>query len=151
MRWTNEQTDALRRLWGDGLSASQIAAVLGDVTRNAVIGKVHRMNLSGRAKPAAKKKLRSKARAAHHPRAVLPKSTDLPASRAQPFRRSLPPPSQDTPEPANFNVSLMEITDKVCKWPHGDPRHEDFGLCGHEVRVGFPYCDFHVRAAYQSR
>lgn len=154
MSWTDERVELLKKLWADGLSASQIANQLGGVTRNAVIGKVHRLSLSGRAKPAS---------SAPRPRKPRPSSPHRPAGRsfvagntalkphAHPAPRRLPAPipDQDVVVPISLNVSLMSLSDSMCKWPIGDPSAEGFHFCGHKNFNALPYCEYHSRIAYQ--
>jgi GcrA cell cycle regulator len=152
MGWTAERVELLKKLWSDGLSASQIAAELGGVTRNAVIGKVHRLGLSGRAKPAG-----SSVPRARRPRAPgMPRSGRLLTSGANALKaypslapRRVLPPLEDIVVPISLRASLLTLTDAMCKWPTGDPATEDFHFCGHKVREGSPYCEYHSRVAYQ--
>ena len=96
MTWTDERVSLLRQLWGNGKSASEIAQILGDeITRNAVIGKAHRLGLSGRPSPIRKK----------------------PSAEAS-------PPS---------GATILSLTDRMCKWPIGDPREPGFHFCGRPV------------------
>ena len=139
---------------GDGLSASQIAAQLGGVTRNAVIGKVHRLSLSGRAKPAssAPRPREGAAERAAPPlaRGFIVGNTALKA-HAHPAPRRLPQPVpiEDLVVPISLNVSLMALNDQMCKWPIGDPGADGFHFCGHRNFNGLPYCEYHSRVAYQ--
>jgi len=160
MSWTDERVEILKRLWNEGLSASHIAARLADgVTRNAVIGKVHRLNLSGRApQPRSSIPRPRRTREPSHPRSpslLLPTSgaTALkPVMRAPAQPRPLPMPE---PEPLRLvdlqggRVTILHLSDKTCKWPIGDPGHDDFCFCGHKPREGSPYCEYHARIAYQ--
>ena len=154
MNWTDERVELLKKLWADGLSASQIAAQLGGVTRNAVIGKVHRLSLSGRAKPSS---------SAPRPRKARPSQPHRPAARgftvgntalkahAHPAPRRLPQPVpvEDLVVPISMNISLMALNDQMCKWPYGDPGTDGFHFCGHRNFNGLPYCEYHSRVAYQ--
>jgi len=154
MSWTEERVELLKKLWADGLSASQIASQLGGVTRNAVIGKVHRLSLSGRAKPASSTPRPRKARPAspHRPaaRSFIAGNTAL-KQQVQPAPRRLPAPipQEDVVVPISLRVPLMALTDQMCKWPIGDPSTEDFCFCGHKNYNGLPYCEYHSRVAYQ--
>jgi GcrA cell cycle regulator len=158
MGWTEERVEQLKRLWAEGLSASQIAAALGGVTRNAVIGKVHRLSLSGRAKPAAGPSVRVN-RAA---RPALPASrriarpatagnTALKADFGPPLREAALPAliEEELVAPVSQRATIVTLTDRMCKWPIGDPGQEDFHFCGHSSREGRPYCEYHARIAYQ--
>src|SRR3954447_20149266 len=120
MTWTDERVELLKKLWSDGLSASQIANQLGGVSRNAVIGKVHRLSLSGRAKPAASgprppRKPRP-ATPPRHARAYIAGNTALKV-HAQPVPRRAPNPVpiEDLVVPISLNVSLMALNDQMCK------------------------------------
>ena len=179
MSWTDERVEVLKTMWGEGKSASQIAKELGGVTRNAVIGKVHRLGLSNRAtttaKPGAKEKPAPKAAA--KPAAEKPKQPEKaePAVAAAPVRVAPIPPRKPIikagqplpPQPSANEVSaealatvremektakrlnLMELTERTCKWPVGDPATDDFWFCGHAVQQGKPYCEAHVAVAFQ--
>ncbi|MGA0608431.1 GcrA family cell cycle regulator [Phenylobacterium sp. VNQ135] len=132
--WTKDRVDTLTRLWRDGLSAAQIAAALSGVTRNAVIGKIHRLGLSGRAKPAVPGLRRPKVRAAP---AKLRR-------RAAPACRGAQGPVLESPGLA----SVASVTAHACRWPIGDPKAEDFTLCGARATRG-PYCGPHAAIAYR--
>lgn len=134
MAWTEERVELLAKLWGEGLSASQIALRLGDVTRNAVIGKVHRLGLSGRAAPARQKGARTGAR--HRP-ALKPAAVK-------------PEVIEEARLPDGSFATVLTIRDHMCKWPHGHPSDEDFHFCGRAAPSPLPYCDAHARMAYQA-
>ena len=147
MGWTDERVDILKRLWLDGLSASQIAKQLGGVTRNAVIGKVHRLGLSGRAAPSQPSRPAYKA-----PRPPRPIT-------AQPARPRGPEPHTavvaTTPRPVTPYVeqpgtaTVLTLGAHMCKWPIGDPTSDDFSFCGRRAGDEGPYCNEHARVAYQ--
>lgn len=103
--WTEERIERLRELWAQGLSASEIAAALGEITRNAVIGKAHRLGLSARPSPIKRKPV--------------------------------------------VGATILSLTERMCKWPVGDPRSSDFHFCGSAAQPGTPYCAEHARLAYQ--
>ena len=129
MAWTDERVELLKKLWAEGLSASQIAGQLGGVTRNAVIGKVHRLNLSGRAKPASSGPRPRKARTtAHRPARHFTAGNTALKTHASPAPRRLPSPVplEDVVVPISLNVSLLSLTEAMCKWPEGDPGTEGF-------------------------
>ncbi len=153
MTWTDERIELLRRLWADGLSASQIAAQLGGgVTRNAVIGKVHRLGLSGRAKPASTTARPRRPRPATPPRAPRPMVIGNTALKLdyQPEPRRMPMQEEEVLlAPESRRITILQLTDQTCKWPIGDPSGSDFHFCGHQPRTGAPYCVFHARMAYQ--
>lgn len=151
MSWTDERVELLKKLWAEGLSASQIAAELGGVTRNAVIGKVHRLNLSGRAKSANSSPRPRKPRAPGGARRhVTVGNTALKAQpRAHPVARRAAIADPDVVVPISLRASILSLTETTCKWPHGDPGTEGFNFCGHRSKEGSPYCDYHSRIAYQ--
>ncbi len=187
MSWTDERVELLKKMWGEGQSASQIAKELGGVTRNAVIGKVHRLGLSNRsggggtaapatatARPAAEAEPATKpepaARTAPEPKPAEPAAASVPAPRnnVTALRKPIAPAGQPLPPQPSANeispealakvkeveshakkISLMELTERVCKWPIGDPATEDFYFCGLPVQQGKPYCEAHVGVAFQ--
>lgn len=151
MSWTEDRVGILSKLWADGLSASQIAAELGGVTRNAVIGKVHRLGLSGRAKSSNNSGGRQK-RASTRTASSYAKAGRARANAAG-GTQSAPAPKHhvvvDIPKPTSLLMNLLQLTDTTCKWPAGDPQDEDFSFCGTKSRDGDPYCDYHCHLAYQ--
>jgi GcrA cell cycle regulator len=135
MGWTDERVEQLKSLWNEGLSASQIARVLGGVTRNAVIGKVHRLGLAGRAGPARSERPRSSISHKSIARAAAPE----------------PPVVEEDPvilDNGQF-ATVLTINDRMCRWPIGDPAENEFHFCGRKPRLGSPYCEAHARKAYQ--
>jgi len=153
MSWTDERVELLRKLWLDGLSASQIAAELAHgITRNAVIGKVHRLGLSGRVKAQAPAVPRQRTRSA----APRPASrTAAPVARGnlgvafRPMEAPEPLPVEDVVIPMSEMVTIMELREGMCRWPVGDPTTPEFRFCGsHGANIG-PYCRHHARIAYQ--
>lgn len=192
MPWSDERVEKLKKMWAEGQSASQIAKELGGVTRNAVIGKVHRLGLSNRtgsgggnasettgagavksaakphtkansstAKPAAKTAAKP-AEPAKAPVAEAPASTPPGRNKSIiPAGQPLPPqPSANEIDPEALakvsevekkakKLNLMELTERTCKWPVGDPATEDFWFCGLPVQAGKPYCEAHVGVAFQ--
>lgn len=199
MSWTDERVETLKRMWAEGQSASQIAKELGGVTRNAVIGKVHRLGLSNRVggsaaveeeveapvAPAATPRPEPSPRPAPEPVATRPEPQPLrpapverpaapaaPASGATitplPMRKAIVPAGQPLPPQPSANeispealasvrevekrakrLTLMELTERTCKWPIGDPATEDFWFCGLPSLPGKPYCEAHVGVAFQ--
>ncbi len=151
MSWTDERVTTLKKLWLDGLSASQIAKQLGGVTRNAVIGKVHRLGLSGRAAPSQPARPAFKA-----PRPARPVATTMPSAprrviAAEPA--SLPAVAQQPSVPAfraeePGSATVLTLGAHMCKWPIGDPSSDGFTFCGRRSSEG-PYCGEHARIAYQ--
>jgi GcrA cell cycle regulator len=154
--WTDERVELLKKLWTDGLSASQIATELGNVTRNAVIGKVHRLGLSGRAKDkaAAAQRPRKAARAPSAPVAIPPQNRTnvimAPVPRPTVVRAEpMVPGEDDLGIPVSERVTIMELRESMCRWPMGDPTKAEFRFCGAGSIAGLPYCDHHARVAYQ--
>ena len=205
MSWTDERIEQLRSMWEKGLTASQIADELGGVSRNAVIGKAHRLGLKSRPSPvkatekaarpvkaAAPKPAapaaapRSAAPAAPRPVAAAPKPEPKPPVQAEQggveaapkpdaprivsigpggFIRQgpgdqqapIPPapprrlvPAKPSPEIAD-KTSLLDLNDRICRWPMGHPGEPDFHFCGEAVNPGFPYCVEHCGRAYQAQ
>ena len=204
MSWSDERVELLKRLWGEGQSASQIAKELGGVTRNAVIGKVHRLGLSNRngsapvdgtaedaamaASPSEPEPVAAQTSAQPEPEPE-PDTTPEPAptvpleatvkdhatepeesaEAAVAMRvRSIVPAGQPLPPQPSANeidpealakvseiekqakrLTLMELTERTCKWPVGDPATDDFWFCGLPVKTGKPYCEAHVGVAFQ--
>lgn len=211
MSWTDERIDQLKQMWERGMTASQIAEELGGVSRNAVIGKAHRLGLQARpspvkatdsapkAAPQPRKAAQPAESAAQRPAAVKPKEKPAPAPvvEAKPaapapestMRDTLPPVVPTTPQPRIVSVgpggflrqgpgelqqpippapprrlvpakpsaeiadktSLLDLNEKICKWPLGHPGEPDFHFCGEKVNPGFPYCVEHCGRAYQAQ
>ncbi|MCC0076520.1 MAG: GcrA cell cycle regulator [Rhodobacter sp.] len=203
MSWTDERVELLKQMWADGKSASQIAKELGSVTRNAVIGKVHRLGLSSRggdataapgaepAKPVAAPapepttapEPAAPAAAAPAPEPAAETPQPAPAASAEPARPAAPaapnvtvipgrrpvvPAGQPLPPQPSANeispealanvrevekgakkLTLMELTERTCKWPIGDPATDEFWFCGLPSVAGKPYCEAHVSVAFQ--
>jgi GcrA cell cycle regulator len=187
MSWTDERVENLKKMWTEGKSASQIAKELGGVTRNAVIGKVHRLGLSNRngggpdaagAPPAEEPAAAPAPAAAEVPEPALAEGRVEPAPTPEPAnvsdapvappRRQIVPAGQPLPPQPSANeispealasvrevekralkLSLMELTERTCKWPVGDPATDDFWFCGLPVQQGKPYCEAHVGVAFQ--
>lgn len=157
MSWNDERVDLLKKLWSEGLSAAQIAGRLGGVTRNAVIGKVHRLGLSGRATTSRMKSPRPRMRTAAQVNAKRPNgksrfgSIGNPALRAlyQPEAEAYTPPAEELVIPLKERKSIQSLTECSCRWPIGDPQLADFHFCGKDKVPGLPYCEFHARRAFQ--
>ena len=152
MTWTDERVDLLKKLWTDGLSASQIAGELGGITRNAVIGKVHRLGLSGRAKSPAStvprpRKPRSTTHMLRVPRVAMRGNNALAA--LQDYDIEAEPELIDNIVPIGQRCSLLELSEDKCRWPIGDPGSAEFFFCGGKPIEGLPYCSYHSRVAYQ--
>jgi GcrA cell cycle regulator len=197
MSWTDERIERLKKMWHDGATASQIADELGGVSRNAVIGKAHRLGLEQRPSPVkpgeekeAKKPAPAPTAAAPKPKsetpaqqaaAAAPAAAAHPAHPAAPRRphtemqyRSIGPggfvrqgpgdqqapippapprrlvPAKPSPEVAD-KTSLLDLNDRICKWPIGHPGEPDFHFCGNPANPGFPYCVDHCGVAYQAQ
>lgn len=191
MTWTDERVEALKTMWSEGKSASQIAKELGGVTRNAVIGKVHRLGLSNRnggpegsldprleaegaeagpapagdpppeqaAAPPSAPDAEASGEAVRDPAAAAGLARTKPSIAPVPSQPPLSPaPSEISPEAlANLaeverkakRLSLMQLTERTCKWPVGDPATDDFWFCGLPSVPGKPYCEAHVAVAFQ--
>jgi GcrA cell cycle regulator len=199
MSWTEERIERLKKMWHDGATASQIADELGGVSRNAVIGKAHRLGLEQRPSPVKPgeekdKKAHAPAAAAPTPKAAGAPRADAPQSAAPapapsapgqertPQRQTpadmqfrsigpggfvrqgpgdqqapIPPapprrlvPAKPSPEVAD-KTSLLDLNDRICKWPIGHPGEPDFHFCGEQSNPGFPYCVEHCGVAYQAQ
>lgn len=200
MSWTDERIDRLKTMWENGLTASQIADELGGVSRNAVIGKAHRLGLNSRpspvkandsndkpapaakakAKPVEKTPVARPAPApvtaervvtsgpaiptspAPQPRSDMPKIVSIgpggfmrqgPGDQQAPIPPAPPRrlvPAKPSPEIAD-KTSLLDLSEKVCRWPMGHPGEPDFHFCGEVVNPGFPYCVEHCGRAYQAQ
>jgi GcrA cell cycle regulator len=141
--WTNPRVESLKSLWLEGLSASQVAKQLGGVTRNAVIGKIHRLGLSGRG---AGGNAPPRVRAARAVRGASP----------PPGRLAAPPCAAAKREPVVLQFegpgrvrSMAQLHGHICKWPIGDPHRADFSFCGEDAPGDGPYCADHHRRAYR--
>ena len=166
MSWTDERVARLAKLWAEGLSASQIAADLGGVTRNAVIGKVHRLGLSGRAKPAGKSNAASRRKPAARPASggvggggggghARTRQTTRTVGNTVikvDFEEEVafePKPVEDLVMPVSRQLNLLQLTESTCKWPSGDPTMPGFSFCGHQTNDDKPYCEYHNKLAFQ--
>jgi GcrA cell cycle regulator len=152
MSWTDERVETLKKLWAEGHSASQIAAELGGITRNAVIGKVHRLGLSGRAKsPSSAAPRPRKPRTAAHMLRVTRSSMRGNTALAHAYEFDIEPEAEpiDNVIPLGQRRSLLELTEDTCRWPIGDPGSADFYFCGGPAITSLPYCAYHSRIAYQ--
>src|SRR5712692_3388423 len=133
--WTDARVALLKQLWSEGASCSQIAAALGDVTRSAVIGKVHRLSLP---RPARKPPVERPKRAARQANRPSPRSAL--SSRLDQFNAAIPIAQRRT---------LLHLTRSTCRWPVGQPDQPEFFFCGGRVEEGRPYCSGHCDFAYQ--
>ena len=158
MSWTEERVERLSRLWLEGRSASQIAAELGEgVTRNAVIGKVHRLGLSGRdPAPVEAPQLRVKAILPAEAITLAPILEEVVSEIEVP---PTPPPiviglgvprgASDVVIPLSDRVTILELGATMCRWPLGDPTSAEFRFCGCRAHSSLPYCAEHARVAFQ--
>ena len=188
MAWSDERVAILKKMWLEGNSASEIAKVLGNITRNAVIGKVHRLGLSNRDANASKSGTITSKVTKGVKRGRPPKKIDKEVKkRGRPQKlkepRDFPEITDDKNKSATSignetrssdsnlkvvsdlseetlknllkvemkakKISLMELTERTCKWPIGDPATETFWFCGHESEPGKPYCKTHISIAFQ--
>jgi len=182
MSWTDDRVEILKKLWVEGQSASQIAKELGGVTRNAVIGKVHRLGLSNRATSSSSSKSDTKSKTSiksmsdtkrvsnktSTSKVTSANSPSEPRSNVTSLRRQIIPAGQPLPPQPSANeispealarvseiekkakkISLLELTERTCKWPVGDPATEEFWFCGLPSQAGKPYCEAHVGVAFQ--
>ena len=141
MSWTSEKVEKLKELWSKGHTASQIAELLGDTTRNAVIGKAHRLNLEARAPSKQSTTPKSK-----DPKQQTRRSS-APMSRKAKFQSILLDKNFEAENPK----SLEELTEETCKWPIGHPNEEKFYFCGRSSLKDFSYCKLHLLYAYQPK
>jgi GcrA cell cycle regulator len=159
MSWTDERVETLRKLWLDGKSASQIAAELSNgITRNAVIGKVHRLGLSGRVKaPAAAVPRPRPAKPQQSVQRTIVSRPMAPISRGATALAFAPraevmiieKPAEEVVIPMSERVTITDLREAMCRWPLGDPATSEFRYCGAKSPVGTPYCSYHSRVAYQ--
>ena len=168
--WTDERVELLKKLWAEGLSASQIAAQLGNVSRNAVIGKVHRLKLSGRGKTTSTqprvKKVNPVSSVTSRPTPmnastissvqatsrIVTKTVGATALQADyaldTITETVTRPISNVVVPISRRLELVQLTERTCKWPNGDPLQSDFHFCGNETGESGPYCAYHSRLAY---
>lgn len=165
MGWTEERVELLKKLWADGLSASQIAGRLGGITRNAVIGKVHRLGLAGRATTSRLRSPRLRHRMAQtpaRPAAAAParvqyrthgnvalKPVFAPVEQKTVALALVPSVIEELDVPPMLRVDLLDLKENMCRWPVGDPQDENFHFCGCQKSGNGAYCEYHSRIAYQ--
>lgn len=131
MAWTEKRVAKLKKLWAKGQSASQIAEELGEgATRNAIIGKAHRLGLSSRPSPV---------------KGPPPKTEKKPVKKA---KKAAPKKPEVKEEPKT--ITILSLTDRMCKWPIGHPGEDNFHFCGQRATPGQPYCAHHCSLAYQA-
>ena len=172
MEWTEQRIDTLRKLWGQGQTASQIAAILGGITRNAVIGKAHRLGLTGRPSP-----IKREAGASPQPRRrtaaptarrlpgagqpglshgqPLPQTHGISATQHAPMQRAeaTEPAMREAPPPPRQSSqrTASHVGSRTCSWPMGDPKQPGFHFCGEPAEAGKPYCSHHCHVAYHKK
>ena len=139
MSWTEEKVEKLKSLWSKGQTASQIAEALGDTTRNAVIGKAHRLELEARAP--------SKQKTSNRQESKVIRKNPQPMSRKSKFQSILLDKNFEAEKP----TTLENLTENTCKWPIGHPDEESFYFCGRSSEGEFPYCKLHVLYAFQPK
>ncbi|WP_455480827.1 GcrA family cell cycle regulator [Bartonella sp. B12(2025)] len=164
MSWTCERVELLKKFWSEGLSASQIAAQLGGVSRNAVIGKVHRLKLPGRGKTAQGVSRAQKIPASpSSSRMRRTTSTVLPTNAAscsveetavnpkfvEDVTETNMPEKSNVVVPISRQLNLLQLSENTCRWPVGDPLSSDFHFCGADSGENGPYCAFHAKIAFQ--
>lgn len=165
MSWTDERVETLTKMWKDGRSAAEIAKELGGVTRNAVIGKAHRLGLSGRSSPIKKTKKEDSKKTAKT--AAPPKKTAAPKKTAEKKKsggekktataaqqkiiaEAIKEAAAEADRALSGGVALLDLTEKLCRWPIGDPQESDFHFCGLASMPNLPYCEEHAALAYQT-
>ncbi len=141
MSWTDEKVAKLKELWGKGKTASQIAEIIGGISRNAVIGKAHRLNLS------AKIKTRTATSNQSFENSISIKNNQPKRGRRSRFKSLI---IEKDFEPENPK-QLEELDESVCKWPIGHPNEKDFYFCGRTSLKDFSYCKLHLLYAYQPK
>ena len=141
MSWTDEKVTKLKELWGSGKTASQIAEIIGGISRNAVIGKAHRLNLS------AKIKTRAATSNQKYENSLEEKNTQTKKFRRSKFKSLIIDKDFESENPKQ----LEELTDNDCKYPIGHPNEKNFYFCGRTSLKDFSYCKLHLLYAYQSR
>jgi GcrA cell cycle regulator len=157
MSWNDERVEQLKKMWLEGMSASQIAGELANgITRNAVIGKVHRLGLSGRVKAPTQAQPRPRPQARSHrnstPRTSAPIVRGNNALAFAPRVHDAVPvqkPIEEVLLPMSERVTIMELKEAMCRWPLGDPATAEFRYCGGKSTIGESYCTYHSRLAYQ--
>lgn len=150
--WTDERIKRLKSDWTEGYSASQIAGRLGGITRNAVIGKVHRMGLAGRVSPCRNEANRPSRKVKRHATSVS--ATAIKAARKREMNAAMPPDGGPLPDPQASDVprvfSVIDLEPHHCRWIAGDPKQPGWGYCGEHRIPGQSWCQHHAERAFQS-
>jgi GcrA cell cycle regulator len=135
--WSDDRIEQLKSLWQEGLSARQVAHALGNVTRNAALGKLHRLGLLASSTEARPPRLRSS----------IPRSRPVRLAKIA-LVAAVPEPNPFTFDGGNF-ATVASVNDRMCRWPIGDPKAGDFHFCGHALKAGSCYCEAHTQRAHQ--
>lgn len=159
MSWTDDRVNLLKKLWGEGKTAAEIAKALGGVTRNAVIGKAHRLKLSGRVSPIQQNKNNNEQIVSGEKKSAAASTSKIEPEKkpekSAPPRKTVKVANQNTDVMRSITasgqkISLADLEGRMCRWPIGDPKEADFGFCGGASMSGLPYCTEHAKLAYQA-
>ena len=151
MAWTEQMVEELRKMWKEGLTTGEIGKRL-NVSKNSIVGKVHRLGLSGRPSP-IKKKEEDQVKTVAPEKPAKPEADPVPAPARKKPETELKASPATAPKAysASHNcgsVRLTELDNHTCRWPVGDPKDENFHFCGKKVRLGQTYCEEHSAQAY---
>ncbi|MBR5154136.1 MAG: global cell cycle regulator GcrA-like protein [Alphaproteobacteria bacterium] len=150
MIWTDEAVEELKKMWDKGMTTGQIAKVL-NVTKNSIIGKVHRLCLTARPSPIKKSNKTTEEKKAT-PAKKAEKTTKAKSCTPAPKKLEQAPIKEEVkpvvPVPEEINIPLVKLDNHTCRWPMGDPRDEDFCFCGKRIKTGQTYCEEHAAIAY---
>ena len=157
MAWTDEMVEDLKRMWHEGLTTGEIGKRLG-VSKNSIVGKVHRLNLSGRPSPIKKKEEDGISAQPQKPKEEKKAAKSAPApepeaktavkenTAAKQESRSFCPTAEERGK--SGKTMLTDLDNHTCRWPLGDPKDENFHFCGKKVKIGQTYCEEHANIAY---
>jgi len=145
MIWTDEAVEELRRMWDRGMTTGQIAKAL-NVTKNSIIGKVHRLCLTARPSPIKKVSEKKEKKPVASPKASKP--TKVKVIQEKPAKDCRESVKEPAPLVEETNIPLVKLDNHTCRWPLGDPRDDDFCFCGKRVKTGQTYCEEHASIAY---
>jgi GcrA cell cycle regulator len=150
MSWTDDRIEMLKAHWDAGMTASQIAEALGEgVTRNAVIGKAHRLGLEARPSPV--KVTEAVSAVVQAVVAAAEGAVEAIVAAVAPVKAPPKRPARPTVPAKPARTTLLDLSEKVCKWPIGHPGEKDFHFCGKPAQASFPYCTEHCAIAYQAQ